>query len=359
MGSRFSELINVEYSSRRFLIIFIVVMIALNFDAAIANDADILSKFAISFWGLLLFIMICLISVFGQYYILRVIKEKNRQAQLKPDINDQIEKLITIAQYTLIGLTAAVVFQLLGFNHYNTHLLILWIAISYGLASLFMGFLSYRFFYWFKLNRSVIVLSFGLAAAMITINALDTIILNIVPLIGKTTHTTPQSEVIFQTGYYPGTVMSLVAWLQSNSVLGYIIATWVSTILLLRGHIRRVGRVKFWILVTVPLIYFMSYNISLFQSLYPNSPVTTPIASNLMIPILLTVFATTLCGILFGIGFWLVSRAIKNADVIRDYMLLTAYGIVLFSPRLMQAYFKQDTLLLGYPMSPLSNYPLS
>jgi hypothetical protein len=138
------------------------------------------------------------------------------------------------------------------------------------------------------------------------------------------------SPVIFQTGYCPGTAMSVVGWLQSNSVLGYIILTWVATIFLLRAHIERVGKIKFWVLVTLPLVYFMISNLSLYQSLYPNSPVTTITSSNLMIPILLLVFVTALCGILFGISFWLVSRFVSHARDVRDYMIITAFGITLF-----------------------------
>jgi hypothetical protein len=55
---------------------------------------------------------------------------------------------------------------------------------------------------------------------MITVNAIDSINLNIVPLLGKPARVSPKSEVIFQTGYEPGTAMSVVAFLQSNSVLG-------------------------------------------------------------------------------------------------------------------------------------------
>jgi hypothetical protein len=215
-----------------------------------------------------------------------------------------------------------VVLQIFIVSHYYTNLLTASTVISYGLTVFLMSILAFRLFSWFKLNRS-------LAAAGIIVNAMVTIIINAVPLLGKPAIVSPLSPVIFQTGFYPGTAMSIVAMLQSNSDLGCVILTWAGTILLLRHNIRRVGKIKFWILVTLPLIYFGVYNISLYQSLYPSSPVTTAISSNLMIPLFLLVSATTLCGVLFGIGFWSVARFVSHATDVRDYMMITAYGLIL------------------------------
>lgn len=308
---------------------FSIVMIALFIDSAISSFADTVSNLMVSFWGITLFIIIAAVFGLGQYFILEIVKTKNRQNPVKPHNSDTIEKMMTVAQYVLIAIMIIVVLQIIMFSHYYTNLLTVATIISYGLTTFLMGLLAYRFFSWFKINRSLVVLLFGLAGAMITVNAVDSIIINIVPLLGKTSMISPQSPVIYETGYNPGTVMSVVAWLQSNSVLGYFILTWAGTIFLLRVHIRRVGRVKFWIIVTLPLVYFMTYNISLFQTLYPNSPVTT-VTSSPLIPLLMLETAIALCGILFGIAFWSVSRSVSQQSHVKDYMIITAYGFTLF-----------------------------
>jgi hypothetical protein len=127
-----------------------------------------------------------------------------------------------------------------------------------------MTLLTYRLFSWFKRYRSLVVLLYSLAAATITLNAIVSIIINIVPLLGKATLISLQPQVIFQTGYSPGAAMSVVvSFLLSNSILGFVILTWTGTVLLLQHNIRRVSRAKFWVLVTLPLIYFVSFNVSL------------------------------------------------------------------------------------------------
>jgi hypothetical protein len=319
-----------RYDNRKFFAMFLILMVSLNVDAAIANNADILSKFVVTFWGISLFIIIAAIFVFGQFYVLAMVRAKNKESQFKPHNANQLEKLMTAFQYSFAVIMVIVVLQIVSTNHYYTHFLTLSIVTSYCLTVFFMSLLAYKLFSWFKLNRRIVVLCYGLAAALIVVNAVDSIILNVVPLLGKPPMVSPQSLVIFQTGYSPGTAMSVVTWIQSNSVLGYIILTWLATIFLLRAHMRRVGRIKFWVLVILPLVYFMSYNLSLYQSLYPNSPVTTVTSSSVLIPLLLLVFATTLCGILFGIGFWAVSRFLRRGSDVRDYMIITAFGLALF-----------------------------
>lgn len=319
-----------RYDNRKFFVMFLIMMVSLNIDAAISANADILSKFAVTLSGVSLFILIAAIFVFGQYYVLAMARAKNRESQFKPHIANQLEKLMIAFQYALTAIFIFVVLQIVGVNHYYTNLLTVSIVLSYGLTIFFMSLLAYRLFSWFKRNRSLVVIFYGLAASAIVVNAFATIIGNVVPLLGKPLMVSPSSPVIFQTGAYPGTAMSVVNWLSSNSVLGYIILTWIATIFLLRAHIRRVGRIKFWVLVILPLVYFMSFNLSLYQSLYPNSPVTAAVSSNLLIPLLLLVFATTLCGILFGISFWLISRFVSHAGDVRDYMIITAFGLTLF-----------------------------
>jgi hypothetical protein len=84
------------------------------------------------------------------------------------------------------------------------------------------------------------VLLYSLAAATITLNTIVSIIINIVPLLGKATLISLQSQVISQTGYSPEVAMSVVSFLLSNSVLGFVILTWTGTVLLLQHNIRRV-----------------------------------------------------------------------------------------------------------------------
>jgi hypothetical protein len=330
MNSILDALIISQYDRRKLLITFLVVMSIVIIDISISSIADIVSKQAVTFWGITLFIVISAVYTVGQYLILGMIKVKNKESKIQSRYGRTIDKTATIAQYALTAIMIFVVLQVIIASHYYASLLIAATTISYGLAILLMSLLAYRFFSWLKINKSLVVLLYGLAAGIITVNAVDTIVYYDVILFGKPAKVSPNSEVIFQTGFTPGTPMSVVNLVQTYSLIAYFLATWGGTIILLRHNIQRVGKVKFWILVSAPLVFFMSYYISYYQTFYPSSPVTTAISSNLVIPILLFMYSIILCGALFGIGFRSVAVFVSHSRHVRDFMIVTAYGFILF-----------------------------
>lgn len=325
-------------------------MIALLVDLSVSQVADIVSRESITATGIATFVGIAVVFSIGQYYMLNMVKARNRMVGFKPPKIHAVEQLVTFVQYILIGIVFLVVLQILSIAHYYTNLLTVAVTLSYGLASLLMGILSYRLFAWYKLDRALVVLMYALAAAAVTVNAIDSLVFFDVVLLGKPMMVSPQSPVIFQVGFNPGTPMSVVEFLQSNSMIAYFVFTWAGTVLLMRHYVQRIGKVKFWVLVTVPLIYFMSYYISLYQTTNPNSPVTAAVSSNLALPILLYTYSIIVCGILFGIGFRSVASSLAPGGEIRDYMIITAIGfILLFS-------CGQATVLqAGYPPFGLAN----
>lgn len=319
-----------RYDGKKLFMIFSVTLTALIIDSLISPLADNVIEQATSFWGIVLFVSIAVIYMVGQYLILELVKAKIKESKIKASNILALKNLVTIAQYILTAIMLIVVIEILATNSYYTNLLTIAIVIGYGMTTLLMSVLAFQLFSWFKTKKSLVVLLYGLAAIMIIVNAVDSIVLNVVPLLGKPSMVTPKSEVIFETGYNPGTIMSVVTFLQSNSVLGYIILTWAGSIFLLRHHIQRVGRIKFWFLVILPLALFASFNISYFQGAYPNNPVTTITPSNLMLPFIVIVLSTTVCGILFGAGFWSIAKFVSHTSNVRDYMIITGCGFALF-----------------------------
>jgi hypothetical protein len=333
-----------QYDGRKLFITFLILTITLIIDISISSIADIISKQVTAFWGISLFIIISAVYIIGQYLILGMLKAKNKESKIESFYTRTLDRIVKIAQYILTAIIISVALQVIVTSHYYTNLLTAATTISYGLAILLMTLLAYRFFSWLRRSRSLVLFLYGSAAAIITLNAIDTIVYYDVILLGKPPIVSPNSEVIFQTGFTPGTPMSVVKLVQTYSLIGYFLLTWGGTILLLRHNIQRVGKIKFWILVTAPLVFFMSYYVSYYQTFYPSSPVTTAISSNLMIPILLFMYSIILCGVLFGIGFRFVAMFVSPSSHVRDYMIITAYGFILFF-----AAASATVLQAGYP----------
>jgi hypothetical protein len=133
--------------------------------------------------------------------------------------------------------------------NYSTPLLSISTAISYALTIIIMGILAWKLLAWFRSSKNLALLLYGLAAVII-FNAIFTIILFDSILMEKPQTITRESEIIFNLGFEPGTFMSVVVTSQSTSYSAYFLLTWGGTIMILRHNIQRIGRMKFWALVS-------------------------------------------------------------------------------------------------------------
>jgi hypothetical protein len=108
------------------------------------------------------------------------------------------------------------------------------------------------------------------------------------------------------------------------STVSYVL-TWIATIMLLRPYIERFGKVRFWIMMGAPMIYYL-IEFPLFSLGY----YTPSENSNAMNNILIFSLGAIFTGILFGVAFLSVARTLKIGTPARNYMLIAAYGFVLF-----------------------------
>ena len=88
----------------------------------------------------------------------------------------------------------------------------------------------------------------------------------------------------------------------------------------------------------------------MYKSANPTSPINEAIPFIEGIQFLLFAWVIIICGILFGFGFRSVAKAITGSSNVRNYMLIAAYGYVLFFNA------AQATVLqAGYPPFGLAN----
>jgi len=105
------------------------------------------------------------------------------------------------------------------------------------------------------------------------------------------------------------------------------ILIWLATVLLLRHYSARIGKVKYWLIVSAPLIYFLSQ----FQGIFVDSFQQFSLDSPFMYHITLTLIfnsVNVVGGILFGVAFWIMARNISNTSV-KKYLTLSGIGIML------------------------------
>jgi hypothetical protein len=146
-----------RYDGRKLFVIFCILLFALTVEISISNVADIISKQAVTFWGVTLFVVIFATYGFGQYFILKMVKQKNRESKNATPQAIKLFRIVSIVQYTLTGIILIVILQIIMISHYYTNLLTIAVAISYGLAAIMMGLLTRRLLSWFRLDRNVVI----------------------------------------------------------------------------------------------------------------------------------------------------------------------------------------------------------
>lgn len=321
------NLANFHKSQKSFFAVVILLTTILITDYLLSNIADIISDQLKSNAGIALFIVMSFATIAGQLYIVKMIRNMTVKQNLR---KSRLGKIVEISQYMLIIIIIIVIIQIIFVSIYFTNILSVSTAISYGITIVIMGSLSWKLLTWFKSSMNLALSLYGLAAGLIALNSIFSIILFDSILMEKPQTVSRQSEVIFSLGFEPGTPMSFVITIQNYSYNAYFLLTWGGTIMLLRHNIHRIGRVRFWVLVSLPIIYFASSGVTLYQEFYPDSTVTKAISENFAIPILVSSASASACGILFGLGFLLIGRSISSGSQVKGYMQITGSGFMLF-----------------------------
>jgi hypothetical protein len=291
---------------------------------------------------IIIFTFMVLVYAIGQYLILGFVKRKiNESITGEQRYLDVIHKVVSIIQYVLIAILVSIILQMTITASYDILLVKLVIWISYNISIIVLGLIAKRFFSWFKSQQNSVVLAYALAISVISINAgLTLVYVNDVmydattfvrPHIGGSVISFSGPKSIFHFGYI------------ITSVLSFILI-WIATVLILRHYSRKLGRGKYWIIVSIPLVYFLFQFQPFFLSLFTPLLKSDPLFFSIILTLVFSV-SKPVGGILFGIAFWSISRSIKRSAV-RDYMIISAYGIILLFTS------NQATVLITAPYPP-------
>lgn len=282
------------------------------------------NQFSIA-WNILAFVSVAIVYIVGQHFILEYVKTSSKDIKTKEKLHfSTIHKIIRLSQYALIGILVVVILQMIITSAYNNRLLLISIWISYTLAIFMLGLLARRFFYWYTSNRNVIVLTYGLATTFMAISAGISLVLSTLLLIGQPAET--QQIAGLTEASMPDNIIPLNDAFVITSVTSFII-TWIATVLVLHHYSGKLGRTRYWITVSIPLVYFITQFQPLFLYLFSSYSLAQPFS---FATIYTVIFSASKPGggILFAAAFWSISRQISNKQV-RHYMIISAWGLAL------------------------------
>jgi hypothetical protein len=311
-----------------FTIVLITILVV---DTSLSKVSDLLGKRSYLGWSTAVYIVLTGAFAAAQVFLLRFTKKKimdlgiNKVPHLK-----LLHSMVTLTQYILIAIILFLNYELIVTSHYNTVILAIVTTISHALALFVLTVLSYRLILWSVSDKSkVIVLLYAISSM-----ALATSVIFSLPYMDLSLINRPPIVSANSINNFIPLVQGSTSYFLSN---GYVIsdivsfiATWISSLFLLYGFSKQIGATKFWIIVAAPLAYFLSQFVAVFFNILSGLMGTVdPLLFNVLITLLFT--STKLAGgLLFGVAFWTIARTIRKDSHIRDYMIISAYGVILF-----------------------------
>jgi hypothetical protein len=303
----------------------VVAIIVITIDSEIGYVADFIPEQISSRGGVFAFIVIAAIFVITQYFIIGHVKQSNKETRERVSRLLTLHTGVSVAQYILAAVIALVILQILLTQQYSTVSLYIVHAISYGLWIVILSLLAIAFFFWYvSSNKNLIVLIFVLAMIAYVVNGITSVATYFDML-------TQQKRVVTSTdvAYFPefsiesiGSQIGLAS--QIASAAAYVL-TWIGTVKMLYPYIKKLGKIKFWIIMGVAMIYYLiSFPLFVLGYFTPSENVDA------MTNVLIFSFAGIMSGIIFGAAFLSVARTLRKDSDLRNHMVIAAYGFVLF-----------------------------
>jgi hypothetical protein len=317
-----------KHSGKQIFIVVSIVIAAILLDTLITRLSDLTLK-STSSWVVVLFAVISSISFVGQNLILRFIKQKiNKSTAVQKSLRlNSIYKVAVTVHYVLAAILAFVILQMIITSRYDVVLLNTVVTISYVFAIIMMGILCHRFFSWFRLDKTYVMFLHGLSPLMLAVNLCITLWLVNSLLIARPGEVVPHS-IVHAPEINTDPVNNALNYAYIITTITSFIITWFATMALLKNYMQKTGKLKYWILLILPLAYFLSQFLVLYLGLLGPLIISNPIFYGILFTIIFTL-SKPIGGTIFALGFWVIARNIHKDNVVRSYLIISAYGFLL------------------------------
>ena len=210
-----------------------------------------------------------------------------------------------IIQYGILAILVLIIVEILVLQGYEKFFILLVVYLSHFWSAIMLAGPSFTFVQWFKFTRS-----FSMVIYAVVFTVILFLILTTVPLL--TEQFSLQTSLIYSKSYtnlildtiVPSNNIAFIFGLGNYVLPVMIISSWILTVSLLKVYAYRIGRTKFWLLVSIPLLF------QLFSFIVRNPDLVTD--PNMVQIIYSKQFQFVLgigyqvSGLLFAIGFWII-----------------------------------------------------
>jgi hypothetical protein len=260
----------------------------------------------------------------AQFIILQLIKHTTIRDQYSRENHlHVIHELVTKANYAIIAIIGSIALSMTIVSSYSTLLLSLAIFLSYLMGAVLLAILSWKFLLWFRSNHKVVVLLYSISSSILLINLIISLLYASSVLQNDPVNITPIRDALADFSAASDTFASLVG---ITNALAFL-TTWLAAVFTLYHYSKKIGKARYWIMVCIPLFYFLSQFQSLFFNTFDDFRMNHPFIFGIIYTLIFN-SANTAGGILFGIAFLTISKSVNRRSV-KHYIVITGVGMML------------------------------
>jgi hypothetical protein len=222
---------------------------------------------------------------------------------------------------------AMVIQATIALKSYNILLLYSATYVTHILALFFLINLVLTLFEWIGTQRNRILLLYGVSFSLTAVAIMTSLIYATYILSYQPTNIKPSSIHNSVIGLARADLaISFGRTLDGISILSFV-SVWIASAVLLSTYARRIGNIRYWTIISIPLIYFLfpfeTYFLNIFKPLMTSSPVEYGVIN------VLAFSATKQIGALFfSLAYFAASTLVANKEM-QKYLWLTAIGMAI------------------------------
>jgi hypothetical protein len=335
---------SLKITKRRALMVIIAVISVMVIDSTVVKYIAFTNKeypthVYVSIFGTLAVVFVGIVVVLFGFA-----KSKNSESKLMRGLSTKTTYIIiAVTQLVLIAIMVTILHQTIILKSYSTLSLLTVVYISHISALFFLFMLVLTLLDWIKAKGNNILLAYTISFSLTAIAIMTSLIYATYVLTNQSSNIRPfsihHSLLDLPVSHL---AMSFGPALDIISILSFV-SVWIASVVLLSTYSKRIGKIRYWMITSIPLIYFLfpfeQYTVDIFQSLSISSPVLYGILDVLIFS------ATKQIGALFFSLVFLVASTLVTKDQMQRYLLISAVGVAV-----LYASIEIDTLLFAtYP----------
>lgn len=263
------------------------------------------------------FTLFVMFFIFSNYVFLRYCK-KGAASDVKPTlgIREFASKSAVVSQIALSLILVLLIIQILVFESYDLVLIVSAVYISHVAAISFLVLLAYQFVRWFVISKNYLTIGYAFAFCMIILYLITSLAFLSAILSDRDPSVRMKSikAAVAENSIYGTLLISSLATLYTYLSIISFVGVWIPTVVMLRTYSAKVGGIRYWTLVSLPLIYFFFPYFGNELGIFDNLLLEYGTQFNFIYYILFSPYKQ-IGGLLFGIVFWIIASRVKRQNL--------------------------------------------